>query len=161
MSFPSLRQFVIPRVPVVSDANVPPPDPAAPPSPDEVALRWGAPAYLNFDLELEDAGQPKPRKQFNVYHPADDFIIRHGPSQLKAINHDGETVAESLNTEQFGVQTLFYVDKFDEYTEETKQVGSVTIIKPKITHVELFVEWTDIFPFGLDVIYEEEDYRAI
>lgn len=162
MTFPSLRQFVVPRVPVISEPNVLTTEPSQPPNPDsEVALKWGAPAYLNFSLDLEDIGKPPPQKPYYVSRSLDEFLIRHGSGVLKAVNHDGETVAQSIDDQMWGVRSLFFIKSFVETTEESKQVGGTTVITPKIKHVDLYVEWTDLFFFGVDVIYEENDFQAI
>lgn len=158
----SLREFVTPRIPVVPVVSEEtPPDVGSPPQTSEPTLKWGGPAYLNFSLDLQDMGVPPKRPQYKVNWQKNEDIIRHGSGVKKAVDHDGETVAESINDPLWGTRTLFHVGKFDENTEETKQVGTVTIIKPTITHVDLYVQWDDIFNFALDIISEENDFRPI
>lgn len=157
----SLREFVVHRIPIESFTDTQPGPAKSPEETDDIIIQWGGPAYLNFSLDVDDAGTAKQPPNIVVRHPREEEVIRHGTGRQEAIDHFGQKVAESPEEGNWGIKTLFFVKTFDEYTEEETQVGEVTIIKPTITHVDLYVQWDDLFEFGFDMIRTETDFRAI
>lgn len=148
----SLRQFVAPRIPVVSTPNDFL-DTAPPVEGDSVVLEWGAASYLNFSLDIDGSTKTKFSSRFSV-DPPFQKILRHGPGVDKAVDHEGNTIAESPIDADWELKDLFYVGSFIEETEESKTIGSSTTIQPIITHVDLYVQWSEIPAFGYDVIEE-------
>lgn len=149
----SLRQFVAPRIPVVSTPNDFP-STAPPETGDSVVLEWGAASYLNFSLDINGSTKAKFSSRF-VVDPPFEKILRHGPGVAQAVSHEGSVIAESPVGADWELKDLFYVGSFIEESEESKTIGNSTSIQPIITHVDLYVQWAEIPAFAYDVIEEQ------
>jgi len=152
MSTPfGLREFVRPRIPVTSEPNVPVDKGAAPVAPPSyIEIVWGAESFLNFSLEL--GPQPAVRRPPTVVTrgPDDELIERIGRAVPEIKDREGNTLVE--DTRVLNMFAGFYIKDFEEETEEVKTVGNVTTIIPTITHVSLYLTWSDIGNFGEELL---------
>lgn len=150
------REFVRPRIPVVSDPNasrdlaLPPPGPVS-----DVGLDWGKESFLNFTLSL--GPQPPYRYPPNVRmgHTEDQLIERHGHGVEFAEELDGSEASEGpviFGGSLAEIFDMFFIKTFIETTYETKTFGNVTSVFPVETHVKLYLQWTDVTTFGLNLI---------
>lgn len=141
------RDFVVQRIPVISLPNAPP-DRGPVVEPPDVGARWGKASYINFE---DTTSNGDTGSGFHLTEGENERIDREGSGVKEATDRDGTKVAES-NLNVWHTRTLFSCGKFDEKTEEVRQVGNVKFITPIITHVDLYVEWGDVVPFGIDEV---------
>lgn len=154
MSLPfGLREFVRPRIPVVSEPNSPYDQALPPPTPPEsIDLTWGKPSFLNFNLSLGPQAPIRTPPNVQFTKPQVELIQRHGRGAKEAIDSDGTVLAPENEVHVLDTLNLFYIRDFIETTYDIKTFGPVTSVTPIETHVKLYVRWMDVFKFGESLI---------
>lgn len=140
--------FVNERVPVESFSQVRPDRGPEVPSP-AAGARWGRPASLNFQLaNYEGSADERDPPSVSLLDENEEEIL-NGFGVVRAINHNGQVVAQSPDPEfdpegnfMYQLLTVFQCPPIVEEDEETETAATgVVIITPILRLVRRFIVW--------------------